>query len=148
MADGFAIDTNVYIGALRDREQLAGLKTFLRRGGGRVLLAGIVAMELRAGARTEAQESALDALLRSYASRARVFGASFEAHWQAGRVLAAAAKTDFRGAAPPPSFVNDAVLAAACREARVVLITNNGRDFTIIQRHLRGFRFIGPWPLA
>ena len=148
MREPFAIDTNVYIQALRDREELHRLKQFLRRAGSRVALAGVVAMDLRAGARTDAQESALEALLEAYAHRTRAFGTSFEAQWQAGRVLATVACTEYRGRSIAPHFINDAVLAASCRENRTVLITHNTRDFTTIQRHLRGFRFIKPWPLA
>jgi predicted nucleic acid-binding protein len=145
--DSFAIDSNVYIDALRNRDGLIRLKQFLNRAGSRVSFAGIVGMELRAGARTDDQRAAVDDLLRLYDQSGRVFGTSFEAHWQAGRVLASIAVAAKRGSGPPPGFVNDAVLAAACREHRVVLITSNAGDFTTIQRHLRGFRFIGPWPL-
>jgi ABC-2 type transport system ATP-binding protein len=35
-------------------------------------------------------------------------------------------------------------LAASCREARVVLTTENVRDVTSIRRHFRGFRFVAP----
>ena len=146
MADRFAIDTNVYIGALRNREKLLELKGFLRRAGLRVLVAGVVALELRAGARTDAQVSALEALLDAYTRRARVFGLSFEALWQAGRVLGSLAGRGSRSQAFPRHLTNDAIVAASCREAGVVLITNNTRDFTAVQRQLRGFRFVEPWP--
>ena len=42
------------------------------------------------------------------------------------------------------SFLNDALLAVSCREAGVVLVTNNGRDFTRIQQVLR-FEFMHVW---
>jgi predicted nucleic acid-binding protein len=139
--DRFAIDTNVYVEALRSRERLRALQGFLGRAGLRVLVAGIVALELRAGARTAAQASALEGLLEAYTRRDRVFGVSFEALCQAGRVLGALATFSRH-------LTNDAMLAASCREAGVVLITNNATDFSAIQRHLRGFRFVAPWPGA
>lgn len=86
MAARFALDTNVYIEALRDRDRLRALQGFLARAGLRVLVAGVVALELRAGALTAAQASALETLIDTYARRGRVFGVSFEALWQAGRV--------------------------------------------------------------
>jgi predicted nucleic acid-binding protein len=145
--DRFAIDSNVYITAFRDRDTLDQLKAFLWRGGLRVLVAGVVAAELRAGARTPEQVDALEAVLGAYAWRGRVFGTSYQAHWEAGRVLAAIAFRQKRSADFPHHLTNDALLAASCREAETVLITDNARDFTAIQRHLRGFRFVSPWPL-
>ena len=146
MPDRFAIDTNVYIEALRDRDRMRALQGFLAGAGLRVLVAGVVALELRAGARTGAQAAALEALLEAYLRRGRVFGVSIDALWQAGRVLSAAAGVRAGAGAFPSHLTNDAMLAALCREAGVVLITNNARDFGAVQRHLRGFRFVEPWP--
>jgi predicted nucleic acid-binding protein len=147
--DVFAIDTGVYIRALRDREQLAELKAFRKRLGLRLLIAGVVAMELDAGAVTDQHESAIDEMVQSYAMRDLVIPVSFEACRQAGRVLAALARHEhLELARAPRSFTNDVLIATSCREAGVVLVTENARDFTAIQRHLRGFRFVAPWPLA
>lgn len=147
MPSGLALDTNVYIDALRDRSELAALKQFVARFGVRVWLAGVVATELGAGALTDAQREAVDDLVRPYATRDRVFGVSFAACREAGRALAALATRErVRLATAPPSLTNDALLAASCREADVVLITRNFKDFSRLQRQLRGFRFIAPWP--
>jgi hypothetical protein len=43
------------------------------------------------------------------------------------------------------SFGNDVLLALSCREAGVVLVTDNGRDFERIARVAR-FDFTDPWP--
>jgi predicted nucleic acid-binding protein len=141
----FAIDSSVYIEALRDRARLLDLKGFLGRAGLRVLVAGVVALELRAGARTEPQAAALNSLLDPYVQRDRMFGVSFDAFWQAGRVLCALAPRGTRGEFPR-HLTHDAMLAASCRETRVTLITRNARDFARVQRYLRGFRFTQPWP--
>jgi predicted nucleic acid-binding protein len=147
MAALYALDTNVYIDALRDPEQLGALKQFRSRFGARVWLSGIVALELAAGALTLEQQRAVGDLTHLYASRERMFGISFEACHHAGRVLAGLATRDrIRLATAPASLTNDALLAASCREADVVLVTTNFRDFVRIQRHLRGFRFVAPWP--
>ena len=54
-----------------------------------------------------------------------------------------------RGAARWPevsrSFVNDILLALSCREAGVVLVTENLRDFERIAE-VRRFDFVAPWP--
>lgn len=135
----YALDTNVYIDALRDGAALARLKRFLLRTGQRIRLSAVVALELRAGARAPAQERAVESLIDPHTTRDRVVIPSFESYVQAGRVIAALAKRE--RVTPAPSFTNDALLASSCREADVTLITGNNRDFTAIQRHLRGFRF-------
>jgi predicted nucleic acid-binding protein len=147
MSSGLALDTNVYIDALRNRDELDALKQFVARFGTRVWLAGVVAMELGAGALTVPQREALDDLVRPYISRDRVFGVSFAACREAGRALAALATRErVRLATAPPSLTNDALLAASCREADVMLVTRNFRDFSRLQRQVRGFRFVAPWP--
>jgi predicted nucleic acid-binding protein len=142
MADLYAFDTNVYIRSLRDPQLLARFKRFLMRAGTRVRVSAVVALELRAGARTRPQQDAVAALLRPYAERQRVTIPSFEAYVQAGRVLAALATRErYVVGSSIPALTNDALLAASCREEGVVLVTDNDRDFSAIKRHLRGFRF-------
>jgi predicted nucleic acid-binding protein len=137
-----ALDTNIYIQALRQPDRLAALKRFLRQGGVRVRLQAVVAVVLRAGARDDAQLAAVEQLVRPYAENDRIVVPSFEAFLQAGRVLAAIARRERMPLAEAPrSFTNDVLIATSCREADTVLITENARDFAAIQRHLRGFAF-------
>lgn len=147
MADLWVLDTNVYIRALRDRQRLADLKRFRVRARARVWLSAVVGLELRAGAVTAAHAQALDDLLKVYIERGRLVVPSFDAYQQAGRIIATLAlKERFALADAPRSFVNDALLAASCREAGAVLITENTRDFITMQRHLKGFRFRTDYP--
>ncbi|MDB4916509.1 MAG: hypothetical protein JWM95_4153 [Gemmatimonadetes bacterium] len=147
MPDLFALDTSVYISALRNAVELGALQEFLKVYGRRVIVAGPVAMELRAGAPTVRHVEAVDALLEAYAHRKRTIAGSYAAHAEAGRVLAAlAAHERVVLAQAPRSLTADVLLATVCREHDVVLITDNHKDFAPIQRHLRGFRFIAPWP--
>lgn len=141
MAELLALDSNVYIGALRNADRLARLKRFLLRVGLRVRLSAVVALELRAGARTAAQESAVRDLFASHVTRDRVLIPSFAAYAEGGRVLAALAARERVDVARGGSLVNDVLLATSCREADVRLVTENVRDFAAVQRHLRGFRF-------
>lgn len=143
MAALLALDTNVYLHALRDPGALARLKRFMLRVGTRLRVSAVVAMELRAGARTPAQERDVEAMLSPYDRRGAVVVPTFNAFVQAGRVVAALATRE-RMELAAGSFGNDAILAASCREAEVTLITENQRDFSAIQRHLRGFRFSDP----
>jgi predicted nucleic acid-binding protein len=43
------------------------------------------------------------------------------------------------------SFAMDILLAVSCREAGVILVTENTGDFESIQKHIR-FDFVEPWP--
>jgi predicted nucleic acid-binding protein len=147
MPDRWVLDTNIYIGALRDRLRLADLKRFRVRARDRIRMSSVVALELRAGAITPAHAAAVDDLVRPYAERDRAVTPSFDAWLEAGRVLSSLAIAErLRVADAPRSFVNDVVLAASCRESDLVLVTDNARDFTAIQRHLKGFRFRDAFP--
>lgn len=148
MPELFALDTNLYIGALRDPDVRQELDRFLGRVGSRIRLHAVVAMELRAGARMPSQRAAVVSLTASDISRNRLLVPSFDAYEQAGRIIAdLAVKERFDGGAMP-SFANDVVLATSCREAGVTLVTANHADFARIGRHLRGFRVAAPWPGA
>jgi predicted nucleic acid-binding protein len=136
-----ALDTNVYIQALRDTERLRLLKRFLLQQGTRVRMASVVAMELRAGARTRAQQGAVNSLLDSYVSRARVVVPSFEAFVQSGRVVAELSLKKAVSETAMHRLFSDALLAASCREADVALVTANVREFALIKPLLKGFRF-------
>ena len=143
MPELVALDTNVYIRALRDRERLAELKRFLIRTGTRLRVSAVVGLELRAGARTQSQERAVTGLLGLYDARSRVVVPSLASYLEGGRVLAALHEREGVDISRSGSLVNDVLLATSCREAAVHLVTENTRDFAAIQRHLRGFRFVG-----
>jgi len=113
------------------------------------MVAGVVAMELDAGATTERHAAAVEELLESYIVRGSMIAVSVDACRQAGRVLAALVRHERMVLARAPrSLTNDVLIATSCREAGAVLVTDNFRDFGAIQRHLRGFRFTTPWPLS
>lgn len=142
MVELYALDTNVYIRALRVRESMVALRGFLLRAGTRLRMNAVVAQELRAGAITPAHEHTVDDLLGAYASRDRVIVPSFAAHVEAGRVLAALHRAEGIQVSRAGSLVNDVLLATSCREAGACLVTENVGDFAAAQRHLRGFRFV------
>ena len=130
----YALDTNVFIGAMRDPGQAARLKDFHVRHVAIEYLSAVVAMELRAGARTPKAASSLQrALLDPYETRGRVFAPSYSAFLNAGRVLATL--RDY-GA----SLRSDALIAASCREVGITLVTMNARDFERI-RQVMPFQF-------
>jgi len=140
MPELLALDTNVYIAAFRNSDRLVRLKRFLIRAGLKIRLPAIVALELRAGARTSSQQSAVRDLLAAYVPRDRVLVPSFAAYAESGRVLGELAVREGVDLARAGSLVNDVLLATSCREAGVQLVTENVRDFAAVQRYLRGFR--------
>jgi predicted nucleic acid-binding protein len=141
----YVLDSNIYIDAQRSRDENDQLRRFLVRAGSRVRVAAVVAMELRAGARSPAQVDVWRALIAPYQLRAWVLSASFDAWTEAGRLLAELGARNKRGGIAP-SLTADVLLAVICREAGATLVTRNARDFAAIQRQLRGFRFVEPWP--
>ena len=143
----YAIDSSVYIAALRDDGKAADLKGFLAAFLSSTFLSAVVVQELRAGALTGAQRQAFDAIVGPFARRGRIVAPSPGAFEDCGRILADfATKDGIRLAETRRSFVSDILIATSCRENGIVLITNDRADFKPIQRHLRSFRFEAPWP--
>ncbi len=143
----WALDTNCYVRASQDRGARRRLNGFHDRHFGRTGLAATVWLELQVGVRGRARQADLDELVDTYARRNAILVPSGEAFRQAGRVLIDLAQDEGLDLdAVRPSFHHDVLLASTVREHRHVLITDNTADFTRIQRHLRGFRFVSPYP--
>lgn len=146
MARQFAIDTNLYIDALRTETGKAALNAFVATFAPFVHLSAVVAQELRAGVRGEAAFALESRVIAPFERRDRVFAPSYRAWKQSGRVLAELVNPkDWRSLTR--SFVNDTLLAMSCREAGVVLVTSNLNDFRRIASVYR-FDFISPWPTS
>ena len=143
----YALDTNVFIHAFHDEARNAEVQRFRSANAPFEHLSAVVAQELRAGARTgqaavRLQRLVFDVLER----RGRVFAPTFAGWKRAGEALARLANLE---GAPVRSFgrsfLSDVLIAASCRDAGVVLVTNNYRDFARIQRVL-SFEFVHVWP--
>jgi predicted nucleic acid-binding protein len=141
----YAVDTNLYVDALRTAAGLAGLKAFEARRTAFMVMNAVVANELRAGARTPSAIEGLEqGVIGPFERRQRLDTPTFSAWKESGRVLSAlVGKGDW--SAVSRSLVNDVLLAMSCREAGVVLVTRNIRDCERIAR-VRKFDFVPPWP--
>jgi predicted nucleic acid-binding protein len=140
----FAIDTHLYIDALRTEKGRLALNAFHTGFTPFIHLCSVVAHELRAGARGDAVERVHSGLIAPFERRGRVFAPSHRAWKDAGAALSElVAPAQWRSVSR--SFVNDVLLAMACREAGVVLITNNTTDFERIAA-VRSFAFVTAWP--
>ena len=143
-AHRFAIDTHLYIDALRTEKGRIALNAFHTGFTPFIHLCSVVAHELRAGVRGDAAERVDAALVAPFERRGRVFTPSHRAWKDAGAVLSElVAPSQWRSVSR--SFVNDVLLAMACREAGVSLITNNTADFERIAA-VRSFAFVAAWP--
>lgn len=136
----YAIDTNLYIDALRTEDGKAALNAFHDAFTPFIYMCGVVVQELRAGARGAALARIDAGMIAPFERRGRVFAPSYAAWKEAGSVLGQlVAPAQWRSVSR--SFVNDVLLAMACRETGTVLVTSNTSDFERIGR-VRAFDFI------
>ena len=84
-------------------------------------------------------------VLDPFERRGRIFAPSAAAFVASGRALAK--RESWQVLDENPSLLNDALIAASCREHGITLITKDG-DFKRLARFVKGFRYAAPWPLA
>jgi predicted nucleic acid-binding protein len=138
------IDTNLYVDAFRSEAGKAALTAFQGMFAPFIHLSAVVAHELRAGVRGESAATLEASVIAPFERRGRVVTPSYAVWKEAGRVLAElVAPSDWRSVTR--SFVNDVLLSMSCREAGMVLVTGNLRDFERIAA-VREFDFVPPWP--
>jgi len=144
----YTLDTNLFVRAFRDPAENAALQLFHTAFAPFEYLSAVVAQELRAGARTDDAADRLQRLLFDpFERRGRVITPSYTAWKRAGDALAALAHDEgLELRRISKGFANDVLLAAACREAGVTLVTANRRDFERITR-VAPFDFVDPWPV-
>jgi predicted nucleic acid-binding protein len=145
----YALDTNIFIDGFRNEEAQAEVLTFLSRALPFTYLSAVVMQELAAGARTaDAAREVQRGVFAQVERRRRVFAPSSAAFVESGRVLAAVAAHEGRQLLDEkPSLLNDALIAASCREQGITLITKDG-DFKRLAPFVKGFRYATPWPAA
>jgi predicted nucleic acid-binding protein len=145
----YVLDTNLFIRAFREPGANAELIRFHAAFAPFEYLSVVVAHELRAGVRRPADRSRLEReVFGVFTRRNRVLTPSARAWEQAGDVLAELARREgLEVAKVPRSFGNDVLLALSCREAGMILVTANLRDFDRIRRVV-AFEYTAPWPAA
>ena len=145
----FTLDTNIFIDGFRREDAQAEVFAFLERALPFTYLSAVVMQELAAGARTTAAaRDVQQGVFEPFERRRRVFAPSASAFVESGRILAAvAAREGWRLLDEHPSLLNDALVAASCREQGITLITKDG-DFTRLAPFVKGFRYAAPWPMT
>ena len=144
----YALDTNVFIDGFRSEDAQAEILSFLKRALPFTYLSAVVMQELAAGARTtQAARDVQQGVFEPFERRRRVFVPSAVAFVASGRALAAVAHREgWQLLDENPSLLNDALIAASCREEGITLITNDA-DFKRLAPFVRGFRYAAPWPI-
>lgn len=145
----YTLDTNIFIDGFRNEEAQAEVFAFLNRALPFTYMSAVVMQELAAGARSvDVARDLQRGIFDPFERRRRVFAPSIAAFAESGRVLAAiAAREGWQLFDEKPSFLNDALIAASCREQGITLITRDG-DFKRLALFVKGFRYASPWPTA
>jgi len=143
----YVLDTSLFIAGFREASANAALQRFHLFFAPFEYLSAIVAQELLAGARTPADRRKLQRhVLGIFARRRRIITPSAKAWEASGAVLAELVRRDgLELHRVSKAFGNDILLALSCREAGLVLVTDDTRDFGRIARVTR-FEFTAPWP--
>jgi predicted nucleic acid-binding protein len=143
----YALDTNLFIEALRDAVTNARLIQFHAAFAPFEYLHSVVVQELRAGVNDSVGLRKLERhILNPFIRRGRVITPSFQAWKRSGDVLRdLTLKHALELSKVTKSFGNDVLLATSCRESGIVLVTDNLHDFQRI-RHVFPFDFVAPWP--
>lgn len=137
----YTLDTNVVVDALRQPQELDRLKAFLSWALPSMVLSGVVASELMAGARTDQARRVLsDAVLAPFDRRGRVAAPSVAAWRRVGLLFAQSGATGLTA-----SRQNDALLAAQARETGWIIVTRD-QDFQELRRAINGVRIVAPYP--
>ncbi len=143
----YALDTNLFIEALRDAVTNVRLIQFHAAFAPFEYLHSVVVQELRAGVSDSVGLRKLERhILNPFIRRGRVVTPSFQAWKQSGDVLRDLMLNHaLELSKVSKSFGNDVLLATSCRESGIVLVTDNLRDFQRI-RLVFAFDFVAPWP--
>jgi predicted nucleic acid-binding protein len=143
----YVLDTSLFIEGFRDPVRNAELQRFHAQFAPFEYLSAVVVQELRAGARTTADLRNLEHhVLEVFARRGRIVVPSGWAWAESGDVLGTIARREGLALSRlSKSFGNDVLLALSCREAGLVLVTEDRRDFERIAQ-ISEFDFVNPWP--
>lgn len=143
----YVLDTNIFIRADRDRAWAEELVAYYSAFLPATFMHAVVVHELLLGAVSpERGRDLREGYVAPFEARGRVVTPSY-ANWRRSAEVVATLvqrrRLSLGGLSR--SFLNDVLLAVSCREAGLVLITQNTADFARI-RTVEPVRFVAPWP--
>jgi predicted nucleic acid-binding protein len=144
---GFVLDTNLYIGALRDPARSRDLHSFLDVHLPRTHLHSVVVQELVAGATTDAAYRRLAKVyIEPFERRGRIVVPDYASWKRSGEIISALVRKKLISPGTfKKSFLAHVLLAASCRQFGHTLVTANVSDFELIRRVER-VEFTAPYP--
>ena len=143
----FTLDTNLYVDALRLPDARDKAADFISVYTPSIWVSSVVAHELYAGVQGDSDVRVIDrTIVGPFKTRGRILTPTAST-WRLAGMLVSKLRVQegLNVARMRPSFRNDILLAASCRETGTTLITRNKRGFSKIQRYL-DFDFLAPWP--
>jgi predicted nucleic acid-binding protein len=140
------LDTNCYIDASREPEELAQLTRFSSWSAPGLFLSSVVASELRAGVTSRDRKKLEENVLGPFVRRGRLLTPTAAAWDALGLTLATLReKEGLQLSQVRRSFAFDILVAYSCREAGAALVTGNTRDMERIQR-VFAFQYVERYP--
>lgn len=128
------LDTSVYLRVLLERAFADAAEPTLRRIGPRIRLSSVVRAELTQGARGPAGRALVDHLARRLERLGRVVAPSHDDWVRAGTVQSKI--WDAHPGLRTKRLLNDLLIACAARRVGALLVTDDERDFPVLDRWL------------
>lgn len=143
----YVLDTNIYIEAARNRTKAEELEAFASAFLSFLYLHVVAAQEMLAGAiSADSQRDVERGLIKPFERRDRILTPSSRAWLRSGEIVAELMRSRrLSRSGVKASLLNDALIAASCRESGFTLITNNTADFERISS-VEPVRLVEPWP--
>lgn len=131
------LDTNVYIDALRSDAARAWFRATFFPLLPATILSAVVAYELSVNAADRRTRELLAEYVDPMQRAGRVVTPTF-ADWEsAAAVVTSIARNDRSWKSKLPLLLNDVLIALGARRVGAELVTRNGQDFRLIQRHVQ-----------
>jgi predicted nucleic acid-binding protein len=130
----FLLDANIYFAAIHDPGFLARHRGDLLRIGPRMFLSSVVRAELLQGAKGELGRARINRATQNLERAGRVVPPTHDDWVSAGTVQGRIWDDD--ASLRTKRLLNDILIACATRRVGAILITENTRDFSLIQRYL------------
>lgn len=130
----FLLDANIYFAAIHDASFLAHYRDDFLRIGPRTFLSSVVMAELLQGAKGELGRARINRATQHLERAGRVVPPTHDDWVSAGTVQGRIWDDD--ASLRTKRLLNDILIACTSRRIDAILITENTRDFRLIQRYL------------
>jgi predicted nucleic acid-binding protein len=131
------LDTNVYITALRSQAERARFRSTFFPLLPATVLSAVVVYELSVSAADVRTRDLLSEFIAPMERAGRVVTPSFDDWQSAAAVVSSIASKERAWKSKLPQLLNDVLIALCARRAGAEVVTYNGRDFRLIQRHTK-----------